>query len=136
MTGRCSIPLPRITVPDAEAEKKDDMPKKVAPAMLDGHSKPSVHTVGGVMMGVSLDNKKCEVDVRFRFPKDYERYFRLIRSDYDSEHIKSSELLDRLDGYDVLVALGTNSNLEGKGLPDDANIASVSTTKSKGRAEA
>ena len=46
-------------------------------------------------------------------------------SDYDSEHIKSSELLDRLDGYEVLVALGTNSNLDGKGLPDDNNLASV-----------
>ena len=57
MTGRCSIPLPRITVPDAEAEKKDDMPKKVAPTMLDGHSKPSVHTAGGVLLGVRLDNK-------------------------------------------------------------------------------
>ena len=88
------------------------------------------------MLGVSLDNKKSEVDVRFRFPKDYERYFRLIRSDYESEHIKSSELLDCLDGYDVLVALGTNSNMEGKGLPDEDNLASVSTTKRTGRAEA
>merc|ERR1711888_498138 len=34
------------------------------------------------------------------------------------------------------VALGTNSNLEGKGLPDDDNLASVSTTKRTGRAEA
>ena len=57
-------------------------------------------------------------------------------SDYDSEHIKSSDLLDRLDEYDVPVALGTNSNLEGKGLPDDDNLASVSTTKRTGRAEA
>ena len=58
-------------------------------------------------------------------------------SDYNSEHIKSSDLLDRLDGYDVLVALGTNSNLEGKGLPDNNNLASVSTTKrTTGRAEA
>ena len=58
-------------------------------------------------------------------------------SDYDGEHNKSSDLLDRLDGYDVLVAaLGTNSNLEGKGLPDDDNLASVSTTKRTGRAEA
>ena len=57
-------------------------------------------------------------------------------SDYDSEHIKSSDLLDRLDGYDVLVALGTNSNMEGKGLPVEDNLASVSTTKRTGRAEA
>ena len=77
--GRCSIPLPRITVPDTEAEKQDDIPKKVAPAVLDGHSKPCVHTVGGVVLGVSLDDKKSEVDVQFQFPKDYERYFRLIR---------------------------------------------------------
>ena len=41
MFGRFSIPLPRITVPDSEAKKKDDMSKKVAPAMLDGHSKPA-----------------------------------------------------------------------------------------------
>ena len=33
-------------------------------------------------------------------------------SDYDSEHIKSSNLLNRLDGYDLLVALGTNSNIK------------------------
>ena len=37
---------------------------------------------------------------------------------------------------DVPVALGTNSNMEGKGLPDDDNLASVSTTKRTGRAEA
>ena len=67
MIGRCSIPFPRITVPDAdaEAEKQDDMPKKVAPAVLDGHSKPSV---GGVALGVSLDAKKSKVDVQFQFP--------------------------------------------------------------------
>ena len=57
-------------------------------------------------------------------------------SDYDGEHIKSSELLDRLDGYDVFVALGTNYDMEGKGLPDEDNLASVSTTKRTGRAEA
>ena len=68
MIGRCSIPLPRITVPDAEAEKQDDIPKKVAPAVLDGHSKPSVHTVGGVMLGVSLDDKRSKDDVQFQFP--------------------------------------------------------------------
>ena len=104
--------------------------------MLDGHSRPSVHTVGGVLLGVSLDNKRSEVDGQFQFPKVYERYFRLIRSDYDSEHIKSSKLLDRLDGYDMLVALGTNSNMEGKGLPGDDNLALVSTTRCTGRAEA
>ena len=32
-----------------------------------------------VLLGVSLDNKRSEVDVQFQFPKDYERYFRLIR---------------------------------------------------------
>ena len=84
--------------------------------MLDGHSRPSVHTVGGVLLGVSLDNKRSEVDGQFQFPKVYERYFRLIRSDYDSEHIKSSELLDRLDGYDVLVALlGPTPTWRGRG---------------------
>ena len=55
----------RSSIPDAEAGKKDDMPMKVAPAMLDGHNKPSVHTVGGVLLGVSLDNKRSEVDVQF-----------------------------------------------------------------------
>ena len=75
--GRCSIPLPRITVPDAEAEKKDDMPKKVAPAMFYGHSKPS--SVGGILLGVSLDNERSKVDVQFQFPKVYEQYFQLIR---------------------------------------------------------
>ena len=50
-------------------------------------------------------------------------------SDYDSEHIKSSELLDRLDGNNVLVALGTNFNMDGKGLTDDNNHASVSSVR-------
>ena len=54
----------RYRYPDAEAEK----PKKVAPAVLDGHSKPSVPTVGGVVLGVSLDNKRSEDDVQFQFP--------------------------------------------------------------------
>ena len=45
-------------------------------------------------------------------------------------------MLARLDGYDVLVSLATNSNMEGKGLPDEDNLASVSTTKRTGRAEA
>ena len=63
MIGICSIPLPRITVRDPEAKEKDDVPKKVAPAMLDGHSKLSVHTVDGVLLGVSLDNKRSEVGV-------------------------------------------------------------------------
>ena len=77
MIGRCSIPLPRITVPDSEAKKNDVVPKKVVSDMFDGHSKPS--TVGDVLLGVSLDNKRSEVDVQFQFPKVYERYFRLIR---------------------------------------------------------
>ena len=38
-------------------------------------------------------------------------------SDYESEHIKSSVLLDQQDGfYDMLMALETNFNLEGEGL--------------------
>ena len=38
-------------------------------------------------------------------------------SDCESEHIKSSVLLDQRDGfYDVLFALETNFNLEGEGL--------------------
>ena len=65
----------RSSIPDAVAEKKDNMPKKVAPAMLDGHSKPSVHTVGGVLLCVILDNKRSEVDVQFQFPNVYEQYF-------------------------------------------------------------
>ena len=46
MIGTCAILLPRITVPDSEAKKKDDVPKKVVFARFEGHSKPS--TVGGV----------------------------------------------------------------------------------------
>ena len=133
MIGRCSIPLPRITVPDAEAEKQDDMPKKVAPAVLDGHSKPCVHTVGGIVLGVSLDDKKSEVDVQFQFPKDYERYFRLIRCLTTMVSTSSPAIC-------LTVWMGTtcstNSNMEGKGLPDEDNLASVSTTKRTGRAEA
>ena len=49
-------------------------------------------------------------------------------SDYESEHIKSSVLLDQQDGfYDMLMALETNFNLEGEGLLGEDNLASVST---------
>ena len=52
-------------------------------------------------------------------------------SDYESEHIKSSVLLDQQDGfYDMLMALEieTNFNLEGKGLQDEDNFDSASAS--------
>ena len=85
-----------------------------------GHCKLSVHAVGGTFLGVSLYDKRSEVDVYF--PDVYEI------PDYDSEHIKSTVLLDQQDGFfDMLMALETNFNLEGEGLQDEDNLASVST---------
>ena len=119
---------------------KDEMPEKddayktkgaVATACnccCHGHCKFSAHTVGGALRGVSLDDKRREVDVCF--PNVYERDFLESTEvfDYESEHIKSSVMLDQQDGfYDVLMALETNFNLEGKELLED-NFASVSTT--------
>ena len=47
---------------------------------------------------------------------------------YDSDHIKSTVLLDQRDGFfDLLMALETNFNLEGEGLLVEDNFASVST---------
>ena len=111
--------------------KKEEVPKKVEPIKLQrnkdntyrckccchGHCKLSVHTVGGTLHGVSLDNKRSEKDVSY--PNVYERDFfdSMEISDYESEHIKSSVLLDQQDGfYDMLFALETNFNLEGEGL--------------------
>ena len=58
-------------------------------------------------------------------------FFDSIVSDYESEHIKSSVLLDQQDGfYDMLMAIGieTNFNLEGKGLQDEDNFVSASAS--------
>ena len=75
-----------------------------------GHCKLSVHAVGGALRGVSLDDKQSEVDVSF--PNVYEQDFFGPSEISDYEHIKSSILLDRRDGfYDVLMALETNFNL-------------------------
>ena len=52
-------------------------------------------------------------------------------SDYESEHIKSSVLLDQQDGfYDMLMALEieTNFNLKGKGQQDENNFDSASAS--------
>ena len=47
---------------------------------------------------------------------------------YDSDHIKSTVLLDQRDGFfDLLMALETNFNLEGEGLLVEHNFAPVST---------
>ena len=81
-----------------------------------GHCKLSVHTVGGTLHGVSLDNKRSEKDVSC--PNVYERdFFESSEiSDYDSEHIRSTVLIDQRDGfYDMLFALETNFNLEWEG---------------------
>ena len=82
-----------------------------------GHCKLSVHTVGGTLLGVSLDDKRSEVDVYF--PDVYETDFFDSPEifDYDSEPIRSTVLFDQRDGfYDMLFALETNFNLEGEGL--------------------
>ena len=82
-----------------------------------GHCKMSFHTVGGALVGISLDNKRSEKDVSY--PNIYERDFfdSMEISNYESENIKSSVLLDQQDGfYDMLFALETNFNLEGEGL--------------------
>ena len=92
-----------------------------------GHCKLSFHTVGGTLLGVSLDEKRSEVDAHF--PEVYERdFFEFSEiSEYDSEHIKSTVLLDQRDGfYDMLFALETNFNLEGA--IDEDNSASTSTS--------
>ena len=85
----------------------------------------SVHTVGGALHGVSLGARN---NVDDSFPTIYERdFFESTEiSDYESKRMKSSVLHDRQDDfYDMLMALETN--LEGEGLPDEDNLASVST---------
>ena len=71
----------------------------------------SDHTIGGALRGVSLGVKRNEGDNSF--PSIYERdfYDSMEISDYESEHIKSSVLLDQRDAfYDMLMALETNFN--------------------------
>ena len=85
----------------------------------------SVHTVGGALHGVSLGARN---NVDDSFPTIYERdFFESTEiSDYESKRMKSSVLHDRQDDfYDMLMALETN--LEGEGLQDEDNLASVST---------
>ena len=87
----------------------------------------SVHTVGGALHGVSLGVRN---DVDDSFPKIYERdFFESTEiSDYESKSMKASVLHDQQDDfYDMLMALETNFNLEGEGLQDEDNLASVST---------
>ena len=121
--------------------RNEEVPKKVEPIKVQrnkddtyrckccchGHCKLSVHTVGGTLHGVSLDNKRSE-DVSY--PNIYERDFFDSKETpvYDSEHIKSTVLLDQRDAFfDMLMALETNFNLEGEGLLVEDNFASVST---------
>ena len=67
--------------------------------------------MGGALQGVSLDERK-KGDVNF--PNIYDS---ADISDFESEHIMSSVLLDQQDTfYNVLFALETNYNLEGEGL--------------------
>ena len=69
------------------------------------------------MHGVSLDNKRSEDDVSY--PNIFERdfFYSIEISNYESEHIQYSVLLDQQDGfYDMLLTLETNFNLKGKGL--------------------
>ena len=121
--------------------KKDEMPKKVEPTTLlknkdgtykikgaasmvckcccQGHCWFSFHTVGGALRGVCLDEKKKDIVVNF--PNIYTRDFFDTNddSDYESEHIKSSVLLDQRDGfYSMLMAIETNFNLEGEEILD------------------
>ena len=81
------------------------------------------------MVGVRLGAKSYEGDGSF--PNIYERD--LIKttdiSDYESNHIMSSILLDQRDDfYDMLMALETNFNLEVEELLQEDNYASTSTT--------
>ena len=79
------------------------------------------------MHGVSLDNKRSE---EVSYPNIYERDFVDSKETpvYDSEHIKSTVLLEQRDVFfDMLMALETNFNLEGEGLLVEDNFASVST---------
>ena len=83
--------------------------------------------MGGALQGVSLGVRN---DVGDSFPKIYEGdFFESTEiSDYESKSMKSSVLHDRQDDfYDMLMALETNFNLEGEGLQDEDNLASVST---------
>ena len=89
----------------------------------------SFHTVGGALVGVSLGAKRNEGDGSY--PNIYERdLFKTTDiSDYESNHIMSSILLDQRDDfYDMLMALETNFNLEVEGLLQEDNSASTSTT--------
>ena len=118
--------------------RKDEVPKKVEPKKLlrnkdgtykiagavstsckcccHGHCKLSVHSVGGALQGVSLDERKG-VDVNFPNIYDRDVFDSTDIPNYECEHIMSSVLLDKQDNfYSVLMALETDFNLEGEGL--------------------
>ena len=115
--------------------KSKEMPKKVEPTKdgtyrvrgavamackccCPGHCKLSVHNVGRTVLGVNLDDKRKEIDVSY--PNIYEKdFFDSEVSNYESEHMKSSILLDQRDGfYSMLMAIETNFNLEGEEILD------------------
>ena len=109
--------------------KSKEMPKNVEPTKIrgavamtckcccPGHCKFSIHSVGRTVLGVNLDDKRKKIDVSY--PDIYERDFfdSTEISNYESDHIKSSFLLDQQDSfYAMLFALETDLNLEGEGL--------------------
>ena len=102
--------------------KQDKLPERVEPTKLQRNKAKEA------LIGVSLKTKRNEGVVSY--PNVYERDFFETAdiSDFESEHIKSSVLLDQPDGFfDMLLALETNFNLEGEGLLDEDILASVST---------
>ena len=84
-----------------------------------GHCEFSFHTFGGALLGVCLDKRKEGIVVNF--PNIYTRDFFDTNDDsnYESEHMKSSVLLDQRDGFhNMLMAIETNFNLEGEEILD------------------